>query len=127
MFTDDQALVAGRTIRPLLPQLLSPEVAEQIDQQLAQILNQNNLDESTKADQLLAILDAYPETKTWLDQFLELPLVEKRYSGLPGNPHLADATPYICPVGNDYIWYREANEEIPLCPTHLVRLELAQA
>lgn len=126
MFTNDQALAASRAIRPLLPKLI-PALAEQIDQQLAQLLNQTDLDETTQVDRLLDVLDAQPETKSWLDQFLEIPATERGYSGLPGDPALATATAYICPIGNDYTWYREANEDIPLCPTHLVPLVPAPA
>jgi hypothetical protein len=121
MFTNDQVLAASRAIRPLLPKLI-PALAEQVDRQLAQLLNQPDLDETTQADRLLEVLDAHPETKSWLDRFLEIPATERGFYGLPGNPALAAATSYICPIGNDYTWYREANEEIPLCPTHLVRL-----
>lgn len=127
MFTNDQVLAASRAIRPLLPKLI-PAQSDQIDLQLAQLLNQNDLDETTQVDRLLEVLDAHPETKSWLDKFLEIiPSTERGFSGLPGNPSLADATCYICPIGNDYTWYREANEEIPLCPTHLVRLIPAPA
>ncbi len=126
MFTNDQVLAASRTIRPLLPKLI-PALADQIDCQLAQLLNQPDLDEDTHIDRLLEVLDAHPETKSWLDQFLQSLATERGYSGLPGNPSHADATPYICPIGNDYTWYREANEEVPLCPTHLVPLNPAPA
>lgn len=89
---------------------------------LAQLLNQPDLDETTKVDCLLEVLDAHPETKSWLDQLLEIPATKRGFSGLPGDPAPATATCYVCPLGNDYTWYREANEEIPLCQTHLVRL-----
>ncbi|ESA32437.1 hypothetical protein N836_25870 [Leptolyngbya sp. Heron Island J] len=124
MFTNEQALSASRAIRPLLPKLI-PAQADQIDQQLAQLLNQTDLDETTQVDQLLDVLEAYPETKSWLDQFLELPTNERGYYGIPGNLAPTAADCYVCPIGNDYTWYREANEEIPLCPTHLVPLVLA--
>ena len=121
MFTNDQVLAASRAIRPLLPKLI-PASADQIDRQLSQLLNQTDLDETTQVDRLLEVLDAYPETKSWLDQFLEIPATERGYYGLPGNPAPTTATCYICPVGNDYTWYREANEDIPLCPNHLESL-----
>lgn len=126
MFTNDQVLAASRAIRPLLPNLI-PALADQIDRQLSQLLNQTDLDETTQVDRLLDLLDAHPETKSWLDQFLQIPATERGYSGLPGDPPLAAATPYICPIGNDYTWYREANEEIPLCRNHLVPLVPAPA
>jgi len=129
MFTNDQVLAASRAIRPLLPKLI-PAKADQIDRQLAQLLNQPDLDETTQVDRLLEVLDAYPETKSWLDQFLQIPANERIFYSLPGDPtfrpggdpHVGAANSYICPIGNDYTWYREANEEIPLCPTHLVPL-----
>ncbi len=126
MFTNNQVLAVCREIRPLLPKLI-PALAEHIDQQLAQLLNQPDLDETTKVDRLLEVLDAHPETKSWLDQFLQLSTTERGYSRPPGDSPLAAATPYICPIGNDYTWYQEANEEIPLCPTHLVPLVTAPA
>jgi len=126
MFTNDQLLAASRAIRPLLPKLI-PALADQIDRQLAQLLNQPDLDEDTQVDHLLEVLDAHPETKSWLDQFLQIPATERGYSGLPGDLAPTAAPPYICPIGNDYTWYREANEEIPLCPTHLVPLVPAPA
>ncbi|NJO66092.1 MAG: hypothetical protein HC832_00210 [Leptolyngbyaceae cyanobacterium RM1_405_57] len=126
MFTNDQVLAASRAIRPLLPKLI-PAQADQIDRQLAQLLNQTDLDETTQVDRLLEVLDAYPTTKSWLDQFLEIPATERGYYGLPGNPAPTAATCYTCPIGKDYTWYREANEDIPLCPTHLVPLVPAPA
>lgn len=125
-FDNDQILAASRAIRPLLPKLI-PASADQIDRQLSQLLNQTDLDETTQVDRLLKILDAYPETKSWLDQFLEIPATERGYHRPPGDPSVTAATPYICPIGNDYVWYREANEDIPLCPTHLVPLVPAPA
>ncbi|MGG6294924.1 hypothetical protein ACQ4M4_10900 [Leptolyngbya sp. AN02str] len=125
-FDNDQILAASRTIRPLLPKLI-PALADQIDLQLSQLLNQTDLDETTQVNRLLEILDAHPETKSWLDQFLEIPAGERGYSRPPGDSPLAAATPYICPIGNDYTWYREANEDIPLCPDHLVPLVPAPA
>ena len=126
MFTNDQLLAASRAIRPFLPKLI-PALADQIDRQLAQLLNQPDLDETTKVDRLLEVFDAHPETKSWLDQFLQIPATERGFYGLPGNLAPAAATPYICPVGNDYTWYQEANEKIPLCPTHLVPLKATPA
>jgi len=126
MFTNDQLLAASRAIRPFLPKLI-PALADQIDRQLAQLLNQPDLDETTKVDRLLEVFDAHPETKSWLDQFLQIPATERGFYGLPGNPAPATATLYICPIGNDYTWYQEVNEKIPLCPTHLVPLKATPA
>jgi len=126
MFTNEQVLAASRAIRPLLPKLI-PALADQIDLQLAQLLNQPDLDEDTQVDRLVKVFDAHPESKSWLDQFLKLPATERGYYGLPGNPAPTAAIPYICPIGNDYTWYQEVNEKIPLCPTHLVPLKATPA
>lgn len=126
MFTNDQALEACRTLRPLLPQLV-PALADQIDHQLAQLLNQPDLEDNPPVDRLVEILDAHPETKRWFDQFLENLTPKRGFAQLPGNPAFSSAAAYLCPIGNDYTWYREGNEEIPLCPTHLVPLVPAPA
>ncbi|ESA32487.1 hypothetical protein N836_26130 [Leptolyngbya sp. Heron Island J] len=103
-------LAANRTIRPLLPKLILAQ-ADQIDRQLAQLLNQTDLDETAQADRLLDVFDAYHATKSWLDQFLEIPITERGYYGLPGNLAPTAAACYIYPIGNDYTWYREAKKK----------------
>ena len=121
MFTNDQALEACRALRPLLPQLV-PDLADQIDPQLAQLLNQPDLEDNSRVDRLVAVVDAYPETKRWFDQFLDHLTPKGGFAGLAGDPAFSSAPAYLCPVGNDYTWYREGNEDVPLCPTHLVSL-----
>lgn len=130
MFTNQQALDACRTIRPFLPQLLPSDLAKDIDQQLADLLNQERLEENEKVDRLLVILNSHEATKAWVENFLSFVSVryhtrsDNSYAGLPGDPSLQTALRYVCPEKKDYIWYREGDDEIPLCPTHLVRLVL---
>jgi len=127
LFTNAQALEAARTLRSVLSQLLDAESAEAIDRQLAQLLNQTDLDENTQVDRILKILDNRTETQTWWDNFRQNNTsIQKSYSGLAGDPTLQPVTKYVCPIANDYTWYREDNSAIPLCPTHLVRLVPAQ-
>lgn len=118
-------LDAARTIRPLLPTLVDIETAQQIDQQLASTLNQSTTDDRTTAKAIRDILQSYPPTQAWLTEFLKTEPTQRSFQSLLGDPAPKSATKYICPSGNDYTWYREANEEIPLCPTHLVPLVLA--
>ena len=126
LFTNAQVLEAARTLRPVLPQLLDAEAAEAVDRQLAQWLNQTDLDENTQVDRLLEILESHTQTQTWWNNFLENnTAIQKSYSGLAGDPSLQSATKYVCPH-NDYTWYREDNSPIPLCPTHLIDLIPAQ-
>jgi hypothetical protein len=129
-FENAQVLEAACIIRPLLPTDfdLDGNGAEQMDTQLANILNETNLATEVQVDQLLEILDSNPQTKAWLNNFLDAEklVVEKGFSGLPGNPELPLPRKYGCP-DNDYIWYQEGNREVPLCPTHLIPLSLLKS
>ena len=126
MFTNAQVLKAARIIRPILSQKLDAPLAQEIDNQLAQLLNQTDLEEYRKAARILEVLDSQSEIKIWLDDFLKLIQSERSYYPLPGEPELQNATKYICPIGNDYTRYLENDRDIPLCPTHLVKLVLVQ-
>jgi hypothetical protein len=128
MFTNSQILEAARTLRPLLSQELDAETAQQLDQQLAQFLNKSDLDEDIQVDRLYDLLESHPKIKTWLADFLEnATAIQKNYGGLAGDPTLQPAIKHVCPIGNDYTWYQENSEPIPLCPTHLVSLAPAQS
>jgi hypothetical protein len=120
-------LDAARTIRPLLPTLVDPEIAQLIDQQLAATLNQSTTDGRTSAKAIRDILQGYPATQAWLTKFLKTEPTQRSFQSLQGDPALPPATKYVCPIGNDYTQYREANEEICLCKTHLVPLVPAPA
>ena len=113
---------AARIIRPILSQKLDTTLAQEIDLQLSQLLNETDLEENTKTDRILDVFDSQAETKAWLDNFLQSDQSEKGYSPLAGDPELVSTTKYICPVGNDYTLYLENRRDIPLCPTHLVKL-----
>ena len=131
MFTNAQVLEAARCIRSRLRQAqeseISQESAQTIEQQLALLLNQPDLDENSCCDRLLDVLESNPKTQAWLEDFLNNGAVQRSYSGLAGDPALQPATKYVCPIANDYTQYREGLEAIELCPTHLVPLVLAQS
>ena len=126
MYDPVDILEAARTIRPLLPDF--PEFTARtvwvIDQQLSAYLNQPEADERTTARPILDLLQSYPATQTWLVNFLFTEPNEKgsAYQPLPGRPSLQRAAKYICPIGNDYTWYQTSDDDIPVCPTHLVSL-----
>lgn len=122
MFNNAQVLEAARIIRPILSKKLDATLAQEIDLQLSNLLNQTNLEEDTKTDRLLEVLASQPQTKSWLDEFLQFDQTEKGYSSLPGDPELLSATKYVCPKNNDYTDFLENRRDIPLCPTHLVPL-----
>jgi len=118
---------AARTIRPLLPTLVDTETAQQIDQQLAFTLNQSTTDDRATAKAIRDILQSYPSTQVWLTDFIKTDPTQRSFQSSLGDPYLPPATKYVCPIGNDYTQYREANEEIRLCKTHLVPLVPAPA
>jgi hypothetical protein len=125
MFSNAQIFEAARTLRPLLSEVVSDvKLVPQIDIQLAQLLTQPDLEEDTRADLILEVLENNTETRTWLQHFLD---PQRSFNPLPGNPALQSATKYVCPIANDYTWYREDTSPIPVCPTHLVPLVPAQS
>jgi hypothetical protein len=121
MISIDELIEAARTIRPVLPTLLDAETAQHVDQQLAELLNQPQVNNRDTARQILSLLQSYDTTETWLVNFSNTGLEQKTIS-LGGDPASSFAIQYICPVGNDFKVYQEVNEDIPLCPTHLVPL-----
>jgi hypothetical protein len=108
MYDPADILEAARQIRPRLVQLLDADLAQASDRQLAALLNHSDLTNSAKAEQLLAVLDSHPSTKTWLDRFLNLPIQKGIvFQSLPGDPAPQSALLYVCPIGNDYSIYLE--------------------
>jgi hypothetical protein len=125
MFSNDHVFEATRHLRPHLSAIVDDAaLAAQTDQQLAQLLTQTDLEEDQKADRIIELLNQNPATQTWLERWLNASDLKniKGYQPLPGDPPLLSATQYICPIANDYTWYREGNQSVPLCPTHLVPL-----
>ncbi|MBD2068086.1 hypothetical protein H6F93_11215 [Leptolyngbya sp. FACHB-671] len=125
MISIDELIEAARTIRPVLPTLLDDETAQHVDQQLAELLNQAKINDREIARPILTLLQSYDTTKTWLVNFSNTGLEHKSIF-LGGDPASGSAIQYVCPTSNDFTIYREANEDIPLCPTHLVPLVRAQ-
>jgi hypothetical protein len=118
MFTNDQILEAAQMLRPILPQLLDSESAQSVDLQLAQLLNQTDLDENTQVDRILDLVGYYPATKSWLDEFLKT-VQTRGYSGLQGNAAPSPATTtFKCP----YCDYTDTVPQVGMipepCPNH---------
>ena len=121
-------LDAARTIRPLLSTLVDAEVVQQIDQQLAARLNQKTTDDKSTTKAIRDILQSNPATQAWLTDFLKTEPTQRGGNfQLPGNPTLQSAKKYVCPIANDYTWYREDTSPIPVCPTHLDPLVPSQS
>lgn len=122
MFKPEDVLEGARSIRPYLPELLGADF-EQVDQQLADLLEQAKAGQQVDR-QLLEILKSRPKTRNWTAEFLSSEQVSKGYQCPPGRAGAVSAPKYICPEG-DYIWYqRSAGTSAPACPTHKCDLKL---
>ncbi len=127
MYSIEDILDAARSIRPYLGELLDPQIAEQLDQNLADLLAQANTNPSI-APLIMKQLRANPATREWAAKFLEdkaLPEKERTFNALPGQGSMVNAAKFVCPQCN-YTWYRpRVGIEPPLCPTHNVPLNPA--
>lgn len=120
-FAPEDVLECARSIRPILPELLSTAAAP-IDQELADLLAQARAGETVDR-QILAVLQSHPKTQSWAGEFLSKSLVAKGdYQPLPGLSAGSQTVKYICPVGNDFTRRLRPGEAIPLCRTHNVPL-----
>lgn len=120
MFKPEDVLEGARSIRPYLAELLGTN-AEQVDQQLAELLAHAETGQQVD-EQILELLKSDEETYYWIAEFLSQPLESKGFQGLPGQRRTQQAQKYICPIGNDYTWYRHGGEPIKICRTHDVAL-----
>jgi hypothetical protein len=124
-------LAAAQDIRPHLAALLNPEIAQDVDSQLQTLLTQAEFGQSVEI-KITETLRNHQSTQEWMRRYLkgEHPVLITRsissYSGLPGDSAPSVATKYVCPH-NDYTWYQEDTNAIPLCPNHLVPLITAQS
>jgi hypothetical protein len=96
-------LNAAHTIKPILPELLDPETATQVDRQLQTLLTQAETGQSIE-HQITETLRAHENTQTWMRRYLkgEIPAdITRSISGLPGDK---TTTPrkhtHFCPVCN---------------------------
>lgn len=119
---------AARAIRVYLPDLIGAIEAQQMDTALAGILNADPADPDA-TQQLRVLLESTEATAAFLDGVLaDRPQYRplrvrvggvRGYTGPPGNPDPAFPDRYICPVNNDFVWYRNPpNATIPPCPSH---------
>lgn len=116
MFTPEDVLEGARSIRPYLPELLRSE-AEQVDQQLADLLKKAKAGQQVD-QQILELLKSHRKTHDWMAVFLSPKQASKGYQRLPGNIGAVSAQKFVCPEG-DYVWYRRtARTPVPSCPNH---------
>lgn len=120
-FKPEDVLDCARSIRPFLQELLGDD-AVQVDSQLGELLAQAKAGQQVH-EQILELLKSYPDTYNWIAEFLSEEQVSKGFEKLAGQAQAISAQKYICPQGDDYIWYRRViGATIPICPTHGVPL-----
>lgn len=120
VFEHEMILEGARSIRPFLPELLGDD-AGPVDHQVAKLLAQAKAGQETH-EQILELLKSYPETRTWMAEFLGETRSVKGFEELPGQGQAISASKYRCPE-DDYTWFRRVvGETVPKCPTHGVLL-----
>jgi len=118
-FKPEQILDCARTIRPFLPELVSAEMVQLMDGQLATLLAKAKAGEAVTAD-ILEVLKSQPDVRSWAGEFLSPESVPKGVGDaqLPGRVGAIAAPRYVCPEG-DFVWYRRSlGTPIPKCPSH---------
>jgi hypothetical protein len=134
---DEQGiLAAARAVRPFLPDLIGPD-SGRVDGRLAGLLAAARRGENV-AGPVRSVLEEHEATADFLgavladaprylpyDLWLENLLV-RDYRGLPGDsPSPVDFDVYVCEQG-DYTFYQlEADDPVPMCPTHGTPLDLS--
>jgi hypothetical protein len=96
-------LAAAQAIKPILPELLDPQIAVQVDRQLQILLTQAESGQSIET-QIIDTLRPHESTQTWMRQYLngEAPEeIMRSIVGLAGNMSAQPRKPeYQCPECN---------------------------
>lgn len=118
-----RVLEAAALIRGYLPELVTPDEAETIDQVVSHLLNDADVDGSELAVELIHVLDTRARTRTWVRRVLddeelrppEVQEVEERGVDPIGTPLPVRARRFKCPHG-DFSWYQRTAAHKP--PMH---------
>jgi hypothetical protein len=133
-FESDRAVELGRVVRSNLARLLAFEpdgtaAVRALDQELSGLLNSEaaNRDVGQKIVALLTGPSAPVALKTWAEDFLARggapARVRSTYSPLASPGEHTPPARFVCPVGNDQVWYRRTvGQAVPRCNTHGVTL-----
>lgn len=72
-------------------------------------------------DALRAVFDEHDATRQWAQQFLAPPPALRGYKAAPGTPGPTPAgSRYVCPKCGRVWVRRQAGEDVPDCPIHLI-------
>jgi hypothetical protein len=127
-YTTEKLIEAAKSIRPFLERLVGSEAAA-LDTKLAILIARYKTGEAVD-DAVTELLIQHDNTREWVRQFFEQDTTQgltRSYEPLPGIISSTTPPKYVCPVGDDYIWYRyDVSEPVKRCPTHDVTLTLVQ-
>jgi hypothetical protein len=101
--THSKYILTAHAIRPILPELLDPETALEIDRQLQSLLTQAEAGASID-NQIIETLREHEKTQTWMGRYLKGEAPEEIWRsivGLAGNMGAQPRKPeYQCPECN---------------------------
>jgi hypothetical protein len=120
---EDDVVECARTLRAFLarPELLGAEAAA-TTQRIDVLLTRAQAGEAV-ADELRAVFDQHEATRQWAHHFLAPPPALRGYKAAPGTPGPTPAgSRYVCPKCGRVWVRRQAGEDVPDCPIHLVAL-----
>jgi hypothetical protein len=127
----DRVTELARAIRSDLPRLLAlapggERTAATIDERLSNLLN-GGMDAAELETEILDLLSAPATVRKWAEGFLAtgLPPENQRsqFGPLAGAGELRRPSRYVCPIGNDQVFYRRTvGIAVPNCRTHGVPL-----
>lgn len=125
----EDLLIAAKTVRGYLEELLGADAAGRMDQLLESLLIRAAQGDDVD-EELAAAFSADATLRSFAAAVLADPAHRPpgvRGVRLSGDGEIVDIDRFHCPEG-DVIWYRfEVGEEIPDCPTHGERLTRTEA
>jgi hypothetical protein len=113
---DSNVRRAADAVRPHLPELIGPDLADTFGAEIAA---------ASDDEELIALVGRQARVREWLSDYLEAESSTPRdYTRLSGDPgFVRPSATFTCPKGT-LVWYRRfVGEKPPRCPVHDVELE----
>ncbi|MFI0976095.1 hypothetical protein ACH4SP_03590 [Streptomyces sp. NPDC021093] len=122
-FTEAEIIDVARAIRPHLPELLG-SLAPDVARELAVLIEQSSRGEAVKV-KVIGLLVAHDATRRWAHSLLTVPLRERAFEDVLGDPQRIQLVRYGCPRCDRPPWFRfDLRDEIPVCPSDGIPYEV---